>query len=122
MILGVPRESYPGERRVALAPVVLPNLAKAGMQVVIEAGAGAGAGYPDAEYAEKGAQVLSTREEVFAQADIVVQVLCHGANDRTGGADLPLMRNGQTLVGFLRPFGARQSRSGSCRDRCHLVF
>jgi len=109
MILGVPRESYPGERRVALAPVVLPNLAKAGMQVVIEAGAGAGAGYPDAEYAEKGAQVLSTREEVFAQADIVVQVLCHGANDRTGGADLPLMRNGQTLVGFLRPFGARQA-------------
>ena len=109
MILGVPRESYPGERRVALAPVVLPNLAKAGLQVVIEAGAGAAAGYPDAEYAEKGAQVLSTREEVFAQADIVVQVLCHGANDRTGGADLPLMRNGQTLVGFLRPFGARQA-------------
>jgi NAD(P) transhydrogenase subunit alpha len=109
MILGVPRESYPGERRVALAPVVLPNLAKAGMQVVIEAGAGAAAGYPDAEYAEKGAQVLSAREEVFAQADIVVQVLCHGANDRTGGADLPLMRNGQTLVGFLRPFGARQA-------------
>jgi H+-translocating NAD(P) transhydrogenase subunit alpha len=109
MILGVPRESYPGERRVALAPVVLPILAKAGMQVVIEAGAGAAAGYPDAEYAEKGAQVLSTREEVFAQADIVVQVLCHGANDRTGGADLQLMRNGQTLVGFLRPFGARQA-------------
>ena len=109
MILGVPRESYPGERRVALAPVVLPNLAKAGLQVVIEAGAGAAAGYPDAEYAEKGAQVLSTREEVFAQADIVVQVLCHGANDRTGGADLPLLRNGQTLVGFLRPFGARQA-------------
>jgi H+-translocating NAD(P) transhydrogenase subunit alpha len=109
MILGVPRESYPGERRVALAPVVLANLAKAGLQVVIEAGAGAAAGYPDAEYAEKGAQVLPTREEVFAQADIVVQVLCHGANDRTGGADLPLMRNGQTLVGFLRPFGARQA-------------
>jgi proton-translocating NAD(P)+ transhydrogenase subunit alpha len=108
MILGVPRESYPGERRVALAPVVLPNLAKAGLQVVIEAGAGAAAGYPDADYAEKGAQVLPTREEVFAQADIIVQVLCHGANDRTGGADLPLMRNGQTLVGFLRPFGARQ--------------
>jgi NAD(P) transhydrogenase subunit alpha len=109
MILGVPRESYPGERRVALAPVVLANLAKAGLQVVIEAGAGAAAGYPDTEYAEKGAQVLPTREEVFAQADIVVQVLCHGANDRTGGADLSLLRNGQTLVGFLRPFGARQA-------------
>jgi NAD(P) transhydrogenase subunit alpha len=55
MIVGVPRESYPGERRVALVPAVLANLAKAGMQVVIEAGAGAAAGYPDAEYLEKGA-------------------------------------------------------------------
>jgi NAD(P) transhydrogenase subunit alpha len=53
MIVGVPCESYPGERRVALVPAVLSNLAKAGLQVLIEAGAGAGAGYPDAEYSER---------------------------------------------------------------------
>jgi H+-translocating NAD(P) transhydrogenase subunit alpha len=109
MIVGVPRESYPGERRVALAPAVLANLAKAGIQVTIEVGAGAAAGYPDAEYSEKGAKVVGTRAEVFAAAEIVVQVLCHGSNDRTGKADLPLLRRGQILVGFLRPLGALET-------------
>src|ERR1700675_922590 len=103
MIVGVPRESYPGERRVALVPAVLANLAKAGLQVVIEAGAGAAAGYPDADYSDKGAKVVASRAEVFAAADIVVQVLCYGSNDKTGKADLPHFRANQTLVGFLRP-------------------
>lgn len=106
MIVGVPKESYPGERRVALAPQAIGSLAKAGMEVVIEAGAGAAAGYPDAEYAGKGAKVAAERAEVFGLADIVVQVLCYGSNDKTGRADLPLLRQNQILVGFLRPFGA----------------
>ena len=109
MIVGVPRESYPGERRVAIVPAVLANLAKAGIQVSIEAGAGAAAGYPDAEYSEKGAKLVGTRAEVFAAAEIVVQVLCHGSNDKTGKADLPLLRRGQILVGFLRPLGALET-------------
>jgi H+-translocating NAD(P) transhydrogenase subunit alpha len=103
MIVGVPRETYPGERRVALVPAVLPALAKRECEVLVEAGAGAAAGYPDAAYVERGARVVATRGEVFGQADVVLQVLCHGANDRTGAADLPLLRAGQTLVGFLRP-------------------
>ena len=90
MIVGVPKESFPGERRVALVPLVVPNLAKAGMEVVIEKGAEAG--YPDAAYAEKGAKILPDRAAVFAQADIVTQVLCYGSNDRTGKADIPLLR------------------------------
>src|SRR5215467_2649669 len=106
MIVGVPRESYPGERRVALVPGVLPSLGKAGMQVMVEAGAGNSAGYPDSEYSEKGAQVTASRAEIFSNADIIAQVLCHGSNDKTGQADLPLLRNGQVLVGFLRPLGA----------------
>jgi len=105
MIVGVPRETYPGERRVALAPAVLANLAKAGMQVLVEAGAGAAAGYPDSDYADKGAKIAGSREEVFGSAEIVAQVLCDGANDKTGSADLPLLRKGQVLVGFLRPLG-----------------
>ena len=109
MIVGVPRESYPGERRVAIVPAVLANLAKAGIQVTIEAGAGAAAGYPDGEYSEKGAKIVGTRAEVFAAAEIVVQVLCHGSNDRTGKADLPLLRRGQILVGFLRPLGTLET-------------
>jgi NAD(P) transhydrogenase subunit alpha len=109
MIVGVPREIFPGERRVALVPAVLPNLAKAGMEVVVEAGAGAEAGHPDAEYAAKGAKVVPDRAEVFRVADIVVQVLAHGANDRTGKSDLPLFHREQLLVGFLRPFGSAET-------------
>jgi NAD(P) transhydrogenase subunit alpha len=109
MKVGVPREIFPGERRVGLVPVVIPNLLKAGLEVVVEAGAGAEAGYPDAEYTARGAQVLATRAEVFAAADVVVQVLCYGSNDRTGAADLPLMRPGQVLIGFLRPLGSLET-------------
>jgi NAD(P) transhydrogenase subunit alpha len=105
MIVGVPRESFPGERRVALVPGVIPNLAKAGLEVVIEAGAGVEAGYPDAQYADKGAKVLASRAEVFGTADIVVQVLSYGSNDRTGREDIPLFKRGQVLIGFLRPLG-----------------
>jgi proton-translocating NAD(P)+ transhydrogenase subunit alpha len=108
VIIGVPKESYPGERRVALVPLVVPTLAKAGFEVLIESGAGTGAGYPDAQYTEKGAKILPTRAEVFAKADIVAQVLCYGSNDVNGDADLPLFRKGQTLVGFLRPLGSAE--------------
>jgi NAD(P) transhydrogenase subunit alpha len=106
VIIGVPTESYPGERRVALVPMVIPNLTKAGFEVLVETGAGAEAGYPDALYVEKGAKILPDRAAVFSSADIIVQVLCNGSNDVTGRADLPLLRREQVLVGFLRPLGS----------------
>ena len=106
MIIGVPKESYPGERRVALVPMVIPNLAKAGFELLVEAGAGIEAGYPDAQFAEKGARIVGERSELFRAADIIVQVLCYGSNDVNGRDDLALMRRGQVLVGFLRPFGS----------------
>ncbi|HXM63535.1 MAG TPA: NAD(P) transhydrogenase subunit alpha [Terriglobales bacterium] len=108
MIIGVPKESYPGERRVALVPLVVPNLLKAGLEVVIEKSAGVEAGYPDALYVEKGAKILPDRATLFANADIVVQVLCYGSNDVTGQADLLLMRRGQIVIGFLRPLGSAE--------------
>ncbi len=109
MIVGVPRESFPGERRVALVPAVVPNLTKAGLEILIQAGAGLEAGYPDSDYESKGAKIAASREEVFGKADIVAQVLCYGANDRTGAADLPLLRRGQFLVGFMRPLGTKET-------------
>jgi NAD(P) transhydrogenase subunit alpha len=105
MIVGIPRESYPGERRVAIVPAVLPGLIKGGLEIIVEAGAGAEAGYPDATYTAKGAKIAANRAEVFRAADIVAQVLCYGSNDKTGEADLPLLHKDQVLVGFLRPFG-----------------
>ena len=106
MIVGVLKESYPGERRVGLVPMVVPSLVKAGFEVVIEAGAGVEAGYPDAQYVEKGAKIFPQRASVFNSADIVVQVLCYGSNDISGAADLPLLRRDQILIGFLRPLGS----------------
>lgn len=106
MIVGVPKESYPGERRVALVPSFCPNLVRAGFEVLIESSAGAEAGYPDTLYAESGAQILRDRGAVFRRADIIVQVLCYGSNDITGEADLPLLRREQVLLGFLRPLGS----------------
>jgi len=108
VIVGVPKESYPGERRVALVPVAIANLIKAGLEVVVESGAGEQAGYPDSVYVEKGAKILPDRAAVFSNADIICQVLCYGSNDVTGKADLPLYRRGQTLIGFLRPFGSAE--------------
>src|SRR5574337_19215 len=89
-----------------MVPSVVPLLTKAGFEVVIEAGAGVSAGYLDKDYVDKGARVLGSREEIFKTADIIVQVLCYGSNDKTGKEDVGLYREGQFLVGFLRPLGA----------------
>jgi len=109
MIVGVPRESYPGERRVALVPSVIPNLKKVGLDVIMEENAGLEAGFPDADYATKGAKLLKDRGEVFRSADIIAQVLCYGSNDKTGKADVPLYRRDQILIGFLRPLGTLET-------------
>jgi NAD(P) transhydrogenase subunit alpha len=105
VIIGVPKEIYPGERRVALVPAVLPTLTKAGFEVQVQSGAGLEAGYPDSAYLEKGAKIIVDRAAIFAAADIIVQVLCYGANDKTGDQDLAHFRRNQILIGFLRPFG-----------------
>jgi H+-translocating NAD(P) transhydrogenase subunit alpha len=112
VIVGVPKEIYPGERRVALVPTVVPNLTKAGFEVVVEAGAGLAAGYPDSQYVDKGAKVLADRAAVFSTADIIVQVLAYGSNDSNGIEDIPLLRRDQVLIGFLRPFGAQETVGG----------
>ncbi len=109
MIVGIPREIFPGERRVAMVPAVVPLLTKAGLEVVVEAGAGASAGFPDSEYTARGAKILPARADIFGTAEIILQVLCHGSNDATGHEDLPLLRRDQILIGFQRPLGTLQT-------------
>ena len=109
MLIGVPKEIFPGERRVALTPAAVPGLKKIGFDVLVQNGAGMAAGYPDSAFEEKGARLAPARAEVFRAADVVVQVLCHGSNDRTGKEDLPLLRRDQVLIGFLRPLGTIQT-------------
>ena len=74
--------------------------------MLVQRGAGIAAGYEDEAYVTRGAKLAESRAEVFAAADVIIQVLCHGANDVSGAADLPLIRRGQVLIGFLRPLGS----------------
>ncbi len=103
--IGVPGESFPGERRVALTPRAAEALGKLGASVVIEQSAGASAGFPDDQYVARGARV-SARAEVFQQSDIIVQVRALGVNPEQGRADLPLLRPGQIVIGFGEPLTA----------------
>ncbi len=99
MKVGVLRETYPGEHRVAMVPSVIAPLTKGGMTVLVEPGAGVESGYPDSEYANKGAQIASSRSQVFQEADCIVQVRLLGANPQEGKADLKAFRQGQLVIG-----------------------
>ena len=104
MMVGVVKETYPGERRVALVPASVPPLMKAGAKVAVEAGAGIEAGFPDRAYEEAGARLVDSRAGVFDSCDVVCQVRTLGANPEYGTADLDLMRGADTtLVGLAEP-------------------
>ncbi len=109
MIVGVPKESYPGEHRVALVPGVLDSLKKTEIQVLIEKGAGDEAGYPDAAFVEKGAKIADTRGQVFESSDIIVQLRLLGANPEQGKADLSSLRSGQIVIGLAEALTDPQS-------------
>jgi NAD(P) transhydrogenase subunit alpha len=107
MIIAIPRESAPGEKRVALIPAAVPPLTKAGLEVLVESGAGRAAGFSDEQYRQKGAKVASSRGEVFA-ADVLLQVRTAGANP-AGAEDLKRLRPGQIVVGMCDPLGEPQT-------------
>ena len=103
--VGVPRETFPGERRVAVIPKACEALKKSDINVLVEGSAGVAAGFPDDQYTERGAR-LGSRQEVFQHADVLVQVRTLGANPEEGRADLPLFRAGQAVAGFGEPLTA----------------
>lgn len=106
MIVGVPKETFPGERRVALNPPCTGSLVKKGIEVLIEKGAGERAGFADTAYEERGARIVSDRAAVFSQADIIAQVRGVGANPVEGAKDLELLQEKHTLIAMLDPLAA----------------
>ena len=112
--VGVPRETFPGERRVALTPRFCDAIVKLGASVMVEQSAGAEAGYADDQYAARGAKIAA-RADVFGQSDIVVQVRSLGVNPEAGRGDLNLLRPGQILIGFGEPLTAAQEISDLAR-------
>jgi alanine dehydrogenase len=95
MIIGVPKEIKEQEYRVALLPSGAYQLSQRGHTVLVECGAGAGAGYPDAEYETAGAKLLPAHADVFTQADLVVKV------KEPLPEEYPLLRRGQILFTYL---------------------
>ena len=107
VVLGVPAESRAGERRVAMSPAALGPLIKAGARVIVESGAGAQAGFPDAAFADKGA-VIGTRDEVFA-ADVLLMVRTPDpAHEPT---EVDRLKPSHTVVGMAAPFAAPEAVS-----------
>lgn len=103
--VGVPRETFPGERRVAITPRQCEQLRKSGIEVLIENAAGTEAGFPDDLYVARGAR-FGDRASVFQQSDVIAQVRCLGANPDAGRSDLPMIHPGQAFVGFGEPLTA----------------
>ncbi len=106
IVVGVPQETFPEERRVALVPAVLPSLTKAGIEIVVEGGAGIAAGFSDEEYTGKGARIATSRAQLFSDAHIIAQVRACGANLDAGRMDIGALRSGQALIGLCHPFSA----------------
>lgn len=102
LIVGIPREPDPQERRVAIVPATVPALHKLGLQVMVESGAGIAAGFPDDAYRQHQAQI-ETRDQVFQQADIILQVQYLGAAGEHGEDDLERFRAGQVVIGCCDP-------------------
>jgi NAD(P) transhydrogenase subunit alpha len=96
MKIGIARETAPGERRVALVPDALAKLTAAGVEVLVEAGAGLGALIPDAAYSDAGATVVSA-ERLYAESDAIVRV------QKPSEAEVKRLRSGQAVVGLLQP-------------------
>ena len=96
MKVGVARETAAGERRVALVPEALGKLAAAGLEILVETGAGAGSAIPDAAFAEAGARVVST-DALYAESDLILRVQKPSADETSR------MRSGQAVIGFLQP-------------------
>ncbi|MBI1733422.1 MAG: Re/Si-specific NAD(P)(+) transhydrogenase subunit alpha [Gammaproteobacteria bacterium] len=103
MKIGIPKEVYEGERRVATTPDVVGQLRKLGFDVVVESGAGAGASYPDSAYEQAGAAVAADARTVWHDADIILKVRGPALQPALGAHEADLLREGQTLISFLWP-------------------
>ena len=103
MIIGIPSEIKTGERRVAMSPVNVKSLTDKGIKVLFQANAGDASGYPDAEYEQAGATITTDRAEIFAAADILLQVQTFGSNNDNSDGDLASLRSGQVVIGMMDP-------------------
>ena len=109
MIIGIPAEIKTAEKRVAMSPANVQSLTDKGVKVLFQTNAGDAAGYPDGLYTEAGATISADRAEIFAQADIILQVQSFGSNNENSEADLASLRSGQLVIGMMDPLASPQA-------------
>lgn len=109
MIIGIPSEIKDGENRVAMSPENVLAFSSLGIKVLLQTKAGVAAGYSDQSYVDAGASLMLDRGELFAAADIIVQVQGLGANTENGEDDLPLIRPGQLIVSMMDPLASPEA-------------
>ncbi|HNZ02844.1 MAG TPA: NAD(P) transhydrogenase subunit alpha [Myxococcota bacterium] len=123
MIVGVPREIMPGERRVAMAPSSVKSYIDFGFEVLVETGAGAGIFATDQDYADQGAKIINDVQELFNRADIILKVKQPEFNEHTGKNEIEMMPEGRMLVTFLHPANPESHANVRLmRDRKILAF
>src|SRR4051794_38429908 len=111
MIVGILKETAPGETRVAMTPAAVPALSKLKLEVMIESGGGVTAGFTDADYAAKGAKVAA-RADVLAAADVLLQVRCTLTNAER---DLAGLKPNCLVIGFCDPLGSPRAISSAAQ-------
>ena len=109
MIIGIPAEIKSAEKRVAMSPANVQSLTDKGVKVLFQTNAGDAAGYPDGLYTEAGATISADRAEIFAQADIILQVQSFGSNNENSEADLASLRSGQLVIGMMDPLASPEA-------------
>ncbi|MCR9119148.1 MAG: Re/Si-specific NAD(P)(+) transhydrogenase subunit alpha [bacterium] len=119
MKVAVLKETFPGEKRVALAPGNVAQLTKAGLEVQIEKGAGVSAGFLDAQYVEKGAHIAETRADAL-RADLILQVRTATADSDHGGDGFGDYRSGQTVIGMCDPLGSPETATRAAEAKVDL--
>lgn len=102
MLIGVPKESFPGEQRVALTPETAAHIQKLGYDIAVESGAGAAANFSDESYKEAGVSIVADAKALWAEADILMKVRAPGEHPHLG-SEVNLLKKGAVLMSFIWP-------------------
>jgi alanine dehydrogenase len=115
MIVGVPREIKRDEYRVALLPVGVEELTRAGHKVLVETGAGVGSGIADQEYVQQGAELVATAEELFRRAEMIIKV------KEPQPGEVAMLRRGQVVFTYFHLAADRQLTEALLQSGCIAV-
>ena len=103
MIIGIPKEIMPGERRVAAIPETVAKLVADGHEALVESSAGEGAFFSDEQYIAAGAKMIADVQEIFARSELILKVKEPQFNKNLNKHEIGMMRAGQVLITFIHP-------------------